>query len=137
MKKKTLIGILIIALLTIIGFFVLMTNFEIFDQPFETELKAECDFQKTRKIKLTERDGNAVTNRSLHIYATYCNNIDDTISEPIFVVDAPFVNRNDVSFKWKSFDTLTIKYDKRLKVIEQKTESELINPRIVIKYTSK
>ncbi|WP_178983227.1 hypothetical protein [Winogradskyella helgolandensis] len=128
--KKILIGLLII------GFFIFMTNFDVFGEPTGTVLKVECDYKGLRKIKLTEISGNATTNRSLHIYATYCNN-NNAIPEPIFVVDVPFVNRNDVSFKWKNFDTLTIKYDKRLKIIKQKTVSESINPKIIFEYITK
>jgi hypothetical protein len=73
----------------------------------------------------------------LHIHRTYCNNINNAIPETIFVVDAPFVNRNDVSFKWKNFDTLTIKYDKRLKIIKQKSVSESVNPKIIFEYITK
>ena len=73
MIKRIIIGILIVGLLAIIGFAVFMTNFEIFDEPTETELKVECDYEGLRKIKMTEMTGNATADKSIHIYATNCN----------------------------------------------------------------
>ena len=31
-----------------------MANFKIFDEPTETELKTECDYESLRKVKMTE-----------------------------------------------------------------------------------
>jgi uncharacterized protein YqkB len=124
---------LILAIL-LIGFLVLMTNFEIFDEPTETELKAECDYEGLRKVKMTEMTGNATTDRSIHIYATDCNYKSEFEPEPIFVASAGFIKPKDVSFEWKSFDTLTIKYNKKLEIFKQKSESESVNPKIVFEY---
>ena len=129
--KKTLIGILLLGIIAIIGYVVFMANFEIFDEPTETELKVECDYEGLRKIKMTEMTGNATLNRSIHIYATDCNYDENIKPEPIFVASAGFIKPKDVSFEWKSFDTLTIKYNKKLKIFKQKTESESVNPKII------
>lgn len=132
--KKILIGILLIGIISIIGFFVFMANFEIFDGPTETELKVECDYEGLRKVKMTEMTGNVTLNRSIHIYATDSNYDENIKAEPIFIASAGFIKSKDVNFEWKSFDTLTIKYNKKLEIFKQKTESESINPKIVIEY---
>jgi hypothetical protein len=111
-----------------------MANFELFDEPTETELKAECDYEGLRKVKMTEMTGNATTNRSIHIYATNCNYNGEFELEPIFVASAGFIKPKDVSFEWRSFDTLTIKYNKKLEVFKKKLESESINPKIIFEY---
>lgn len=134
MTRKILIGILIFGLLAIIGLVALMANFEIFDEQTETELKVECDYEGLRKVKMTEMTGNATTNRSIHIYATDCNYDENIEPEPIFVASAGFIKPKDVSFEWKSFDTLTIKYNKNLEIFKQKTESETVNPKIIFEY---
>ncbi|MFI1770279.1 hypothetical protein [Thalassobellus citreus] len=134
MIKKILIGILLLGFIAIIGFVVLMANFELFDEPTETELKAECDYEGLRKIKMTEMTGNATTDRSIHIYATDCNYNGEIEPEPIFVASAGFIKLRDVSFEWKSLDTLTIKYNKKLEVFKQKTESVSVNPKITFEY---
>ena len=110
-----------------------MANFEIFDEPTETELKAECDYDGLRKIKMTQETGNATTNRSIIIYATECDN-EEKYSELIFVASAGFIKPKDVDFEWKNFDTLTIRYNKKLEIFEQKTESKSVNPKIIIEY---
>ena len=134
MKKKILIGILLLGFIAIIGFVVFMANFELFDEPTETELKAECDYEGLRKVKMTEMTENATANRSIHIYATDCNYDEKIEPEPIFVVSAGFIKPKDVSFEWKSFDTLRIRYNKKLEVFKQKTESESVNPKIIFEY---
>ncbi len=120
--------------MAIIGFFVLLANFEIFDEPTETELKVECDYEGLRKVKMTEMTGNATSNRSIHIYATDCNSEEKIEPEPIFVASAGFIKPKDVNFEWKSFDTLTIKYNKKLNIFKQKSESESLNPKIIFEY---
>ena len=134
MTKKILIGILIFGLLSIIGFAVFMANFEIFDEPTETVLKTECDYEGLRKVKMTEMTGNATANNSIHIYVTDCNYDENIEPEPIFVASAGFIKPKDVSFEWKSFDTLTIKYNKKLEIFKQKKESESVNPKIIFEY---
>lgn len=111
-----------------------MANFEIFNEQTETELKVECDYEGLRKVKMTEMTGNATTNRLIHIYATDCNYDENIELEPIFVAGAGFIKPKDVSFEWKSFDTLTIKYNKKLEVFKQKKESESVNPKIIFEY---
>jgi len=132
--KKVLIGIFLLGIIAIIGFFIFMANFEIFDEPTETELKVECDYESLRKVKMTEMTGNATLNRSIHIYATDCNYDENINPELIFVASAGFIKPKDVSFKWKSFDTLTIQYNKKLDIFQQKTESESVNPKIIFEY---
>ena len=134
MTKKILIGILLLGIIAIIGFFIFIATFDIFDEPTETELKTECDYEGLRKIKMTEMDGNATANRSIHIYATDCDYDGKTEPELIFVGSAGFIKPKDVSFEWKSFDTLTIKYNLKLDVFKQKPESESVNPKIIFEY---
>ena len=83
---------------------------------------------------MTEMTGNAALNRSIHIYTTDCNYHENIESESIFVASAGFIKPKDVSFEWKSFDTLTIKYNKRLEIFKQKTVSESVNPKIIFEY---
>jgi len=111
-----------------------MANINIFDEPIETELKVECDYKGLRKVIMTEMNGNAVANRSIHIYTTECNYDENTGRESIFIASAGFIKPEDVSIKWKNFDTLTIKYNKKLKIFKQKTESQIVNPKIVFEY---
>ncbi len=111
-----------------------MANFELFDEPTETELKAECDYEGLRRVKMTEMTGNATANRSIHIYATDCNYNGEIEPEPVFVASAGFIKPKDVNFEWKSFDTLTIKYNKLIEIYTQKTESESVNPKIIFEY---
>jgi hypothetical protein len=132
--KKILIGIFSLGIIAVIGFLVFMANFEIFDEPTETELKVECDYEGLRKVKMTEMTGNATLNGSIHIYATDCNYDENIEPESIFVASAGFIEPKDVSFEWKSFDTLTIKYNKKLEIFKQKTESESVNPKIIFEY---
>ncbi|MDH5476569.1 MAG: hypothetical protein OEX22_12805 [Cyclobacteriaceae bacterium] len=136
MIKKTLIGTLLIGIIAIIGFFIFMANFEIFDEPTETELKTECDYEGLRKVKMTKMSGNATLNRSIHIYVTDCNYNGNIEEEPIFVASASFIKPNDVNFEWKNFDTLIIKYNKKLEIFKQKTKSESVNPKIIFEYLS-
>jgi hypothetical protein len=132
--KKILFGILLLGIIAIIGYLVFMANFELLDEPTETELKAECDYEGLRKVKMTEMTGNATANRSIHIYASDCSYNDKIEPEPIFVASAGFIKPKDVSIEWKSFDTLTIKYNKKLDIFKQKTESESLNPKIIFEY---
>ena len=118
--------------MAIIGFVVFMANFQIFDEP--TELKAECDYEGLRKVKMTEITGNATVNKSIHIYATDCIYNGEIEPEPIFVASAGFIKPKDVNFEWKSFDTLTITYNKKIDIFKQKTESESVNPKIIFEY---
>jgi hypothetical protein len=134
LTKKIQIGILLLGIIAVIGFFFFMENFELFDEPTETELKAECDYEGLRKVKMTEMTGNTTANRSIHIYATDCNYDEKIEPESIFVASAGFIKSKDVNFKWKSFDTLTIRYNKKLEIFKQKAESESINPKIIFEY---
>jgi len=132
--RNILIGILLLGIISVIGFFVFMVNFELFDEPTETELKAECDYEGLRKIRMTEMTGNATANRSIHIYATDCNYDEKIKTESIFVASAGFIKPKNVNFEWKTFDTLTIRYNKKLEIFKQKAESESVNPKIIIEY---
>ncbi|TRZ42171.1 hypothetical protein [Robertkochia solimangrovi] len=137
MIKKILIGILLLGIITIIGFFIFMANFEIFDAPVETELKTECDYEGLRKIIMSESGGNAVTRTSIHISVTDCKYDKEPNEEFIFVVDAPNIKPKDVSFSWKTFDTVTIRYDKKLRIFKQESESKTVNPKIIFEYITK
>lgn len=132
--KKVIIGILLAGIIAMFGLFIFMTNFEVFEEPSETELKAECDYEGLRKVRMVEMSGNATLNRSIHIYASNCTYTEDDKDESIFVISAGFIKPKDVNFEWKNFDTLTIRYNKRLDIFEQKIKSESVNPKIVFEY---
>ena len=127
---------MIIGIISIIGYFVFITNLKIFDEPSETELKAECDYEGLRKVKMTEMTGNATANKSIYIYATGCNYDGKIEPEPIFVASAGFIEPTDVEFEWKTFDTLTIRYNKKLEIYRQKDKSETIEPEIIFEYVA-
>jgi hypothetical protein len=110
-----------------------MANFDLFEEPIETELKMECDDSGLRKIRMTEQGGNATTNNAIKIYATDCN-YKEQEPELIFIASASFIKPNDINFTWKNFDTLTIKYNKLIEIYKQKTESESVNPKIIFEY---
>jgi hypothetical protein len=111
-----------------------MANFQIFDDPVETELKTECDYEGLRKIIMSESGGNAVTRTSIHISVTDCKYEEKPNEEFIFVVDAPNIKPKDVNFNWKTFDTVTIRYDKKLRIFQQESESKTVNPKIIFEY---
>ncbi|MBW8358226.1 MAG: hypothetical protein K0M63_00315 [Weeksellaceae bacterium] len=83
---------------------------------------------------MTETTGNATANKSIHTYATECNNEGIIEHEPIFLASAGFIKSKDVSFEWKNFNTLTIRYNKKLVVFKEKSESECVNPKIIFEY---
>lgn len=136
--KKLIIGVLLLAIITIVCVFIYMKNFELFDEPKEVQIKTECDFEGLRKITMFELKGNATTNNSLLIKSSDCNvelYSDDLInSELIFSVSSPNIQRSDLNFKWKDFDTLTIMYKKDLRILKQQFESKTVNPKVIFKY---
>ncbi len=135
MTKKILIGTLIgLILISIFGFWA--SSFFLFESPKELIIKKECDYEGLRKVIMYELNGNAVTNGAIHISASDCfeNKIEN--SELIFTVSSPNIETSDINFEWKSFDTLTIKYNKKLEIFEQKKESESVNPKIIFEYIS-
>ena len=95
-----------------------MANFDLFDAPTETELKLECDDSGLRKITMYELSGNATTNNSILIKSSDCNAklySDELINpELIFSATSPNIKNSDVNFEWKHFDTITIRYNKKL-----------------------
>ena len=113
-----------------------MANFNLYDEPIETELKAECDYEGLRKVIMTEMTGNASLNRSIHIYTADCNYDGNIEAEPIFVASAGFIKPKDVSIEWKTFDTLLIKYNKKLEIYKQTKESKSVNPKIIFEYVT-
>ncbi|PNW25017.1 hypothetical protein [Formosa algae] len=136
MNKKILTGTLIgIILISIFGFWA--SSFFLFESPKELIIKKECDYEGLRKVVMYELNGNAVTNGTIHISASDCfeNKIENF--ELIFTVSSPKIETSDINFEWKSFDTLTIKYNKKLEIFKQKTESETVNPKIIFEYITK
>ncbi|MDY7393770.1 hypothetical protein UMM65_00810 [Aureibaculum sp. 2210JD6-5] len=134
MIKKILIGIILLGIIAIIGFFIFMANFDIFGESIETELKAECDNKGLRKIILTKVAGNATMNPGMTIYATDCKNDKEKEPEPIFVTDLSYLKNSDVNFEWKNSDTIIIKYNKKLRIFKQETESKTVDPKIIFEY---
>ena len=115
-----------------------MTNLEIFDEPIETQLKLECDGSGLRKVSMYELSGNATTNKSILIKSSDCNAklySDELINpELIFSATSPNIKSSDVNFEWKNFDTITIRYKKDLRILDQKFESKTVNPKIIFEY---
>ena len=138
MIKRILIGILLLGTLAVIGFFIFLTNFDIFTKSKETQIKTECDFEGLRKVTMFELNGNATTNNSLLIKSSDCNAklySDDLInSELIFSASSPNIEPTDVQFEWKSFDTLTITYKKDLRILKKEFESKTVKPKIIFEY---
>jgi len=134
LKKKIIIGVLFIGLILISIFGFWASSFVLFESPTELIIKKECDYEGLRKVVMYELNGNAVTNGTIHISASDCfeNKIEN--SEIIFTVSSPNITTTDLNFEWKNFDTLTIKYNKKLKVFKQKMESESVNPKIIFEY---
>ncbi|MFH4965681.1 hypothetical protein V8G69_11830 [Gaetbulibacter sp. M235] len=134
-KRKTTILILLGGIITIIGFGIWFTNFGLFEKPIELLIKQECDYEGLRKVAMYELNGNATANNSIQITASDCNyptEIEN--SELIFSASLANIKTTDISFEWKSFDTLTIKYNEKLKIFRQKKESESVNPKIIFEY---
>ncbi|AXP81574.1 hypothetical protein CJ739_2501 [Mariniflexile rhizosphaerae] len=133
MNKKILIGTLIgVILFSFFGFWI--SGFFLFESPNELIIKKECDYEGLRKVVMYELNGNAVTNGAIHISASDCSENKIENSELIFTVSSSNIKISDVNFEWTSFDTLTIRYNKKLEIFKQKTESESVNPKIIFEY---
>jgi len=118
-----------------------MSNFEVFDQPVETELKVECDYEGLRKVSMHELNGNATANNSIQIKISDCG-VDhyskkEIKSELVFSASLSNIKQSDVSFEWKNFDTITITYKKKLDVFKQVYVSKSVNPKIIFEYKTK
>jgi len=111
-----------------------MSSFELFARVPVSKVKEECDYDGLRKAVMNELNGNAVTNGTIYISVSECADIDFEDSELIFSVSSSNISQKDINFQWKSFDTLTIKYNKKLTVFKQKKESESVNPKVIFEY---
>ena len=134
MTKNIIIGFLLIALIGTFGYFIYIINFQIFTAPEEIIIKEECDYDGLRKITMEELGGNATTNKSIQILASGCDPYGNSYNERLFIASESFIKPSDVNFEWKSFDTLTIKYNSKLEVFEKKHFSDSIKPKIIIEY---
>lgn len=138
MIKKVIFGILILGIISIIGYLIFITNFDIFEESIETQLKLECDDSGLRKVSMYEFSGNAITNKSIVIKSSDCNAksySDQPINpELIFSATSPNIKNSDINFEWKNFDTIIIRYNKDLRILNQKFESNTVNPKIVFEY---
>lgn len=134
--RYLLIGILLLGGILVIGSVTFIMTGGILGEVVEVELEEECDEQSLRKARMTECLGNAATNSSIHIYLSACHNDSALDSEEIFVASASFIKPAHVSFEWKSFDTLAVRYAENINVFKQKIASEVIVPKVVIEYTS-
>jgi len=85
-----------------------------------------------RKATIYELNGNTVT--KVHITVSDCYERKLCNSEIIFPVSSSNLAAMDLIFEWKSFDTLTIKYNKALEVVKQKRISKSVNPKIIFEY---
>lgn len=115
-----------------------MANFEIFGEPIKTELKMECDDSGLRKVSMYESSGNATANNSILIKSSDCNvdlySNELINSELIFSASSCNIKQSDVTFEWKNFDTITIRYRKYLQIYKQELESTTVNPKIIFEY---
>lgn len=132
--KKILIGILLIGIISSIGFLIFLTNFELFARVPVKKIKEECDKSKIRKVAMYELSGNATTNGTIYMSVSKCDEIDFENSELIFSVSSSNINQEDIKFEWISLDTLKIMYNKNLEVFKQKTESEFVKRKIIFEY---
>jgi hypothetical protein len=105
-----------------------------FGESIGTELKTECDSKGLRKIIMTKFPGDATMNPGMTIYATDCKIDKENELEPIFVTDLSYLKNSDVDFEWKNSDTIIIKYNKKLRIFKQETESKTVNPKITFEY---
>lgn len=135
--KKVLIGIISLMIISSLGYSFFISNFQLFVRVPVSQIKAECDYEGLRKVIINELSGNAVTNRTVYISVSECMEIDFEDSELIFSASYSNLNQKDINFEWRSLDTLIIKYNKKLEVFKQKTESESVNPKIIIEYITK
>ena len=131
--KKIILILLIIVLIGIFSFNIFIQNFEIFGKPNRIEIEAECDYEGMRKITLYKIEGNAVTNNGFILVSSYCDE-KNLSSEILFSASSSNLSEKNIYFKWKSFDTVEIKYHKDFEVIEKKTISKKVNPKIIFKY---
>ena len=136
MKKKLLIGILLLGITSIVGFFIFIANFELFARVPVSKIKEECDKNGIRKVAMYELSGNATTNGTIYISVSKCDEIDFEDSELIFSVSSSNISQKDIKFKWKNLDTLKIEYNKKLKVFKHKKESEFMKRKIIFEYTT-
>jgi len=134
LTKKILIGIVLLGIASIIGYFVFMANFELYARVPVSQIKEECDYDGMRKVGMYELTGNSVTNGTIYISVSDCDEILFEDSETVFSVSSSYISTKDINIKWKNFDTLTINYNKKLNVFMQKTESESVNPKITFEY---
>jgi len=134
LTKKILIGIVLLGITSIIGYFVFIANFELFARVPVSLIKEECDYYGIRKVVMNELNGNAVTNGTIYISVSKCAEIGFEDSELIFSVSSSNISKKDINFKWKTFDTLTIKYNNKMEVFKQKKESKSVNPKIIFEY---
>jgi len=98
----------------------------------------ECDDSGLRKTSMYKLRGNATTNNSILIKSSDCN-IDlysnELInSEIIFSVSSSNIKQSDVTFEWKNFDTITIRYRKYLQIYKKELKSKTVNPKIIFEY---
>ena len=133
-RKIIVIAIFLIGLILVSGFGLWISNISLFEGSEELLIKQECDYEGLRKVGMYEVNGNAVTNNSIHIYVSDCKETQINNFEKIFTVSSSNIQRTDLDFKWKNFDTIIINFNKSLQIFAQKNETESVNPKIIIEY---
>lgn len=100
--------------------FTFLVSFEIFEAPDIKVIGQTCDHEGVRQALITRVEGNAVTNASLQVFVRQGCNVNERSDNDarIFVVDGN-VDDDDIRIAWTTFDTLSIEYPARLRVIRQ------------------
>lgn len=131
-KSKVLLFIGVFMLLGVVT----LLNFELFPGPENIIIKSECDYDGLREFHLLKTDGNATTNPSITLKLSECDKINEEDLELVFALDGSRLADNDVQVKWKSFDTIQVKYNSDARVIVKESKSRSIAVPITIIYES-
>jgi len=108
-------AILGMALFAVVVFF---KTFDIFDTPSERLLSSQCDYEGLREAEVYSLDGNAVTNRSIHVSVRPgCNGYRTDAKTRVFTADDRSDHTQSVSIAWITFDTLLIKHHRALRIV--------------------
>lgn len=128
-----------ISILTLFCFFFLV-SFEIFETPDIKVLSQKCDHEGLRHALIKRVEGNAVTNASLQVFVRQGCNVNERSDKgtSIFVIDGN-VDDDDIKIAWVTFDTLSIEYAARLRVIRQldKVEYNDSTLNVYVRYSAK
>ena len=99
----------------------------LFDNTTNTFLKEQYNLRASDKAIVFIRGGDATTDNSIHIFLTgYEHDLNDKDKGNIFTADTDFsktvIDSTTINVTWQSNDSLTVTYDKKLRVFEQKNK---------------